>query len=227
MATKVISNWAIARYLVMNGVFAATMFGSAGTMVWMGPWVLLGISLFYMVFMAAVGTRRFPDIVRARAAKMRPEHWWDKTAVGVALAAQISGYVLAGLDRRFGWTTVPVWLSTVSAVFLFGGYLITLWVIATNQYAIGASRIQKDRGQRVVDSGPYGLVRHPMYSTVIVFGLTIPLVLQSLWVYIPSAIMIAAYAFRTVHEDRMLQNGLEGYRDYAARVRYRLVPRVW
>ena len=130
-------------------------------------------------------------------------------------------------NARFHWSQVPLWLTGVGYLFFLISMGGIVWVMRVNKFAEPHVRIQTDRGQRVVDTGPYAVVRHPFYALAILLFGSMPLALGSLWGLLPAGLAAALLVVRTVLEDRLLQRELPGYRDYAGRVRYRLIPGVW
>ena len=131
------------------------------------------------------------------------------------------------MPRRGIGREVPPWLVVVGYVLFLIGNAGTIWVFRVNKFAEPAARIQADRSHAVVDSGPYAIVRHPMYAVTFFICLGLPLALGSYWAFVPSGLAYLLLVLRTTMEDRMLHAGLAGYREYAQRVRYRLVPGVW
>lgn len=158
----------------------------------------------------------------------------EGTQRGDILLAVLMGYssvilsVTAGLDRRFGWSPpMPPALPSGVAVIAALGSLLTIWAMASNRFFSGVVRIQAERGHTVVTTGPYRYVRHPGYVGALLFIPATPLILGSLWTLVPAGVLIGAAILRTALEDRFLQTELNGYREYASRVRYRLVPGLW
>ena len=136
--------------------------------------------------------------------------------------------LVAGLDERFGWAgDLGVAWHVAGAVALAAGLELSSWAMIANAYFSTAVRIQDERGQRVVSSGPYWFVRHPGYVGLILEAIGVPLLLGSWWALIPGVAGAVCMAIRTSFEDRMLRAELPGYQDYAQRVRYRLVPGIW
>jgi protein-S-isoprenylcysteine O-methyltransferase Ste14 len=136
-------------------------------------------------------------------------------------------YVLMALDRRFSWSSVPAPLQVLGAVLLCLGIWLSWQVLKENSFAAPVVKLQKERGHKVVTTGPYAYVRHPMYASVILFAAGAPLLLGS-WVgLLVSPLLLLVLALRAVLEERMLMAELEGYADYAQRVRYRFVPLLW
>ncbi len=136
--------------------------------------------------------------------------------------------IVAGLDHRYGWSPViPLWLVVIGFILITLGYAFAAWALAENRFFYSVVCIQKDRGHVVCDTGPYRLVRHPGYAGNIPPLLGVVLALGSVWTLIPAAAALIVTVIRTVLEDQTLQEELPGYRDYARRVRYRLIPGLY
>jgi len=154
---------------------------------------------------------------------------WDK--VLAPLMAVSIGYpivIVAGLDYRFNWSPeFPLWLIVVGFILISFGYAYATWALAENRFFSSVVRIQTERGHVVCDSGPYRFVRHPGYAGNLLALYGIVLALGSVWTLIPAAVASIITVIRTVLEDRTLQEELSGYRDYARRVRYRLIPGIY
>jgi protein-S-isoprenylcysteine O-methyltransferase Ste14 len=153
---------------------------------------------------------------------------WDKLIIffyGILLCAL---FIVAGLDAvRFEWSSVSISVKVLGWCTFLAALVLISWVLAENTYASRYVRIQKDREHQVISTGPYRFVRHPMYVGVILWVIGVPLVLGSTWALVPSVLVIALFFVRTALEDRTLQKGLPGYKEYSERVRYRLIPAVW
>ena len=144
------------------------------------------------------------------------------------LVGPLAWMIVAGLDERFGWSPqIPLALQLVALVIMVLGYVVGIWAMAVNRYFSAVVRIQKDRGHTVVSDGPYRFVRHPAYATGIVSCLATPILLGSLWALIPCGLVAVVTVVRTALEDKTLLDELDGYKDYARRVRYRLLPGAW
>ena len=135
--------------------------------------------------------------------------------------------MVAGLDVRFGWSSVPLALSLAGLLVVVAGNAVVSWGMSANRYFARVVRIQDDRGQQVCSTGPYRYVRHPGYVGMIVYTIAMAIGLGSWWAVIPALLVAAAFVVRTAMEDRTLQTELPGYSEYASRVPYRLVPGVW
>lgn len=154
---------------------------------------------------------------------------WDKLlAPLMGFAVLFPHVIVAGLDNYYGWTTpFALWLQAIALVLILFGYAFADWALVVNRYFSLMVRIQKDRGHVVCDTGPYRYVRHPAYAGNVVASFTIPFFLDSWWVMGPAVIALVITVVRTALEDRTLINELQGYRDYASRVRYKLIPFIW
>jgi len=146
----------------------------------------------------------------------------------MAFSLMFPPVIVAGLDHRYGWSPAfPLWLIVLGFILISLGYAFAAWALAENRYFSGVVRIQTDRGHVVCDSGPYRIVRHPGYAGNILPLLGIVLALSSVWTLIPAAVALIIAMIRTALEDRTLQEELPGYRNYAQRVRYRLIPGIY
>jgi protein-S-isoprenylcysteine O-methyltransferase Ste14 len=206
-------------------ITAMCLFGAAGRMDWSNAWVLLGISLASGL---AFTVGRSPELSAERR-NVKEGKSWDKVLVGITvLLGPMAMWITAGLDARFRWTSRVSSLGFGAGVAVAAlGAALTAWAMRSNRFFSSVVRIQKDRGHTVVDGGPYRFVRHPGYAGMGVFTLATPLILDSYWAFAPAVITTAVTAVRTAMEDRTLQNELDGYADYARRVRYRLLPGIW
>lgn len=154
---------------------------------------------------------------------------WDKVlAPLMAVSIGFPMVIVAGLDHRYNWSfEFPLWLIAIGFILISLGYAFAAWALAENRFFSSVVRIQTDRGHVVCDSGPYRFVRHPGYAGNILALFGIVLALGSIWTLIPAAVASIISVIRTVLEDQTLQEELSGYRDYARRVRYRLIPGIY
>jgi len=175
--------------------------------------------------------RRHPGLLaeRAKFEKAPGVKPWDKVlAPLMAVSVSFPLVIVAGLDHRFEWSPMfPIWLNIIGIILIASGYAFSVWALVENRFFSGAVRIQTDRGHTVCDTGPYRIVRHPGYTGNILPLFGIVLALGSVWTLIPAIAALTITVIRTVLEDRTLQAELPGYRDYARRVRYRLIPGVF
>jgi protein-S-isoprenylcysteine O-methyltransferase Ste14 len=160
--------------------------------------------------------------------RFRPELSWDKAFITVTIFFTLFWLILMPLDAvRFHWSRMPVALKTVGALVVLISLYISFLTMRENPYSSGVVRVQKDRGQTVISTGPYRCVRHPMYAAAILFFLGTALLLGSWCGVLCTPVFVVFFAFRAVREERLLREGLEGYGAYMAKVKYRFVPCVW
>jgi protein-S-isoprenylcysteine O-methyltransferase Ste14 len=205
------------------------LFLAAGRLDWTAGWVYLGMNFLTQALSAIVLLPRRPDMLAERSKVREGTKDWDRVlAPAIVVFGTPAVLITAGLDARFGWSA-PIGSSLwgLALALAFGSQMFVLWAMATNAFFATTVRIQDERGQRVVSSGPYQLVRHPGYLGSLIYNLAIPLVLGSLWTFVPALITVALLILRTRLEDRTLQAELPGYPEYKAVVRHRLIPGVW
>ena len=209
----------------------ALLFIAAGTLRWPMGWVYAVSLLTSTILSRLVVLFKNPDTLKERAnfSSAQDTEPWDRLLVfWVGLIGPMVMVVVAGLDHRFGWSGgVPGWLQILAAVLLVVGYGAAVWAMIVNKYFSAVARIQEDRGQTVMKSGPYRIVRHPSYGGAVLAGLAFPLMLDALWCFLPALLYIAAVLVRTAKEDAMLVEKLAGYRAYTQETRYRLFPGIW
>lgn len=209
----------------------AVLFIAAGTTAWPMAWVYTALLLASTVGSRLIVYRRNPDTLRERARFTSSEgtQRWDRLLVLiVGLIGPAAMTLVAGLDRRWDWSAVvPAAVQVLGAILVAGGYGLAVWAMVENPYFSSVARLQKDRAQQVVTTGPYRIVRHPSYAGAILAALALPFMLDALWSLIPGLLLAAALVARTALEDRMLVAGLHGYPRYAEITRYRLVPGLW
>jgi protein-S-isoprenylcysteine O-methyltransferase Ste14 len=221
-----VSNKKIWRILV-RVLPMAIPFVVAGNIRWTRGWVWLGLTLSTMAVNIAVIRARNPGLLEARLAHTRPTRWFDKVFVALYLIGLLGCVVVAGLAARLGWPQLSIgWLYLGIALHLAGMAPATA-AMATNPYLEGTVRIQDERGHVVIASGPYSVVRHPMYVGLSLMILAWPLVFGVLWDYLPAGLVVLLFVFRAACEDRTLRNELAGYEEYTRHTRYRMVPGLW
>jgi len=210
-------------------VMATAFFGSSGTFLWPEVWFYLAIQFTFSTFTMFWMKKHDPELLRERMTFLKPgARSWDKAFIFGGTLVFIPYLLLPGLDAvRYGWSTVPQVVENAAFLGIVVALVIYFRVIRENRYLTGVIEIQHTRGHRVVDTGPYRYVRHPMYSGAMMMLFSLPLALGSLWALIPASLLTAMLLVRTHYEDRMLKAELDGYRDYAQRTRYRIIPGVW
>ena len=211
--------------LVVYAIFGLILFIAAGTVRWPEAWVYLALYLGSSVAGAMLIP---PEVIAERGARKQNVERWDRVITALATLSTLAIYLVAGLDHRWGWAPSLLW-GWEAAAFLIcaAGLALFLWAMRVNAYFSTAARLQGDRGQVVCSSGPYRWVRHPGYLGYILFHLATPIFLGSYWALVPAAAFAVVFVVHTWLEDRMLMQRLPGYAEFAAGVRYRLLPGIW
>ncbi len=202
----------------------ALIFFPAGDWRWQEGWRLIGILFIPMVCAGAVMMVKSPALLRKRL-KAKEARQAQSLVIQLSGLMFLAGFLLAGLDHRFGWSQLPDWVSMGASLLLLVGYCLYAEVMRENAYLSRTIEIQE--GQKLVDTGLYGIVRHPMYSATLLLFLSIPLVLGSLPAFMVFLSYPAIIAKRIQNEEQLLIQELEGYGAYTQRVRWRLVPYIW
>jgi protein-S-isoprenylcysteine O-methyltransferase Ste14 len=221
------------RRLVLATIFGIVfyilcLFIPAGTWAWSRGWLFFCVFIGTIVLVAVYLKRVNPEVISARINRHKGTKRWDLILMSFFFLTFISALVLASLDDgRFHWSHAPWWVCAVGYVLLIVGIAGTTWAESVNKFFERTVRIQTDRGHTVIDTGPYGIIRHPGYVGAILLILGMPLALGSYWAMIPAILTCLLLVVRTILEDQTLQNELPGYKEYAKRVRYKLVPCVW
>jgi protein-S-isoprenylcysteine O-methyltransferase Ste14 len=213
----------------MGVVFVAvTLFVPAGTLNWAMGWALVGIYAIWVAATALILIPNSPELLIERATRKKGNKTWDTVLLSIVGLTTIAKYILAGLDVRFEWTAqMSLALQITALVIAALGYALVTWATAANAFFSKIVRIQDDRGHAVATGGPYRYVRHPGYIGTIASELATPIMLGSLWAFIPGVLAALLFVVRTALEDRTLQEELDGYTEYAQQTRYRLLPGVW
>jgi protein-S-isoprenylcysteine O-methyltransferase Ste14 len=209
---------------------AALLFGSAGRLDWAMGWALVGVYALWVGGVAVILIPTNPEMLAERARRsLEGTKKWDMVILSVVGVIELVKLIVAGLDMRWGWSPqfpLALQLAGVVVAVLAQDVLLT-WSMAANAFFSMTVRIQEERGHTVVTGGPYRYVRHPGYAASILFLLATPLILSSVWAFIPSGISVLLSVVRTALEDKTLLEELDGYEEYAQRVRYRLLPGIW
>jgi len=219
--------WAV-KTLIMNLLLVVGAFWAAGRLDWLWGWVMTALLLGNLLLMGVWFIPTRPDLLIERSQAAENMADWDRfLALPMAVLGPLLIAVVAGLDERYGWSSVPLPLSIAAVVLAQAGTCWAIWAMAVNRFFSGVVRIQSERGHAVQTGGPYAVMRHPGYAGSALYDLAMPLMLGSWWGLIPALATIVVVVARTKLEDRKLQAELDGYADYARRVRYRLLPGVW
>ena len=210
------------------GGFGALLFLSAGRLDWVAGWLYLGIMTIFTAINYAYLRRKNPELIAHRMRLGKGTKTWDKIWMGVFTPVFLAVYVVAALDAgRFGWSEMPLLLWPVGLALFLPGTILLTWSMGVNPFFEKTVRIQTERGHRVIDTGPYGFVRHPGYVGFLGWILSAPLLLGSWWAFLPAILSVVVLVVRTALEDRTLREELPGYLEYAGRIRFRLIPKVW
>lgn len=208
---------------------AAILFGASGRLGWVMGWVVVGVYAVWTGATALTIIPTNPEMLAERTGPKKGTKKWDTVLLSVIGVAEMVKYIVAGLDARWGWSPqIPLALQLAGVVVAVLGYdVILVWAMAENAFFSQTVRIQKERGHTVATGGPYRYVRHPGYVGTILFELATPVMLGSWWALIPGGLSALLTVIRTALEDRTLHEELDGYREYAQWVRYRLLPGIW
>ena len=207
--------------LLMVGLL---IFLPAGTFAYPYGWLLVGLLFVPMLIAGFVMLAKSPELLKKRL-DVKEKQGAQKGVVAFSGLMFIVGFVVAGLDFRFGWSAVPPWVVVTASVLFLVAYGLYAEVMRENAYL--SRTIKVEQGQTVVDTGMYSIVRHPMYAVTVLLFLMIPLVLGSWYALVAFAFYPAAIAVRLTDEEKLLTKELPGYTEYKQKVRYRLIPFIW
>lgn len=207
--------------LVMIG---ALLFLPAGTWNYSNGWLFCALLFIPMLILGIVLFVKAPDLLRKRLASKEKENT-QKQVIGLSLLMFVGGFLIAGLDFRFGWSRMPGWVTGIASVVLLVSYGLYAEVMRENVYLSRTVEVQE--GQKVTDTGLYGIVRHPMYMATTFLFLSIPLVLGSWYAFAIFLIYPALLVRRIQNEEAVLEAGLPGYAAYKQKVKFRMIPFVW
>jgi len=206
-------------------LIAILLLVSAGKTDWIYAWVYIISSVLVIIINACFFPR---ELISERGRKKDNVEKWDKLISGLLTLPWFALYIVSGLDIRFGLSLeLATWIHISGLVIFILGNALVSWAMISNIYFSTAVRIQYDRGHHVSIGGPYRFMRHPGYVGMIIYLLATPLVLGSIWAFIPASLTGILFIIRTAFEDNTLKNKLEGYKEYAERVKYRLIPGIW
>ena len=215
---------ALVKFVLGLVLIGLLLFLPAFTFDYFGAWLFLGLLFIPMLIMGIVLFIKAPALLEKRLNNREKE----KAQQGViALSGLLFpvGFVLSALDFRFGWSRVPWWLVAVASFLFLIGYAMYAEVMRENAYLSRIVEVQE--GQKVISTGLYGIVRHPMYLAALLMFLPLPLILGSFWGLLPFALYPVVTVIRILNEEKVLTEGLDGYAEYKNKVKYRLIPFVW
>lgn len=215
---------ALIKFTVGLALVGLLLFLPAGTLSYANGWLFIGLLFLPMLLLGIVLLIRSPKLLEKRLGAKEKENT-QKGVVAASGLLFIVGFAVAGLDFRFGWSEIPLWVVTVASVVLLISYALYAEVMRENAYL--SRTVEVREGQKVVDTGLYGIVRHPMYAVTVWLFLSIPVVLGSWWAFLCFLPYVALIVIRIINEEKLLTSELEGYEEYKKRVKYRLLPFIW
>ena len=215
---------AIAKFFMGVLLVGALIFLPAWTLSYMQGWLLMGILFIPMFIAGLVMMAKSPELLRKRLSA-KEEQGEQRTVILLSGLMFLAAFVIAGLNYRFGWIVLPMWVSYLGAGIFILAYILYAEVLRENAYLSRTIEVQE--GQKVIDTGLYGIVRHPMYMATLFLFMAMPLVLGSLISFFIMYLYIPIIVKRILNEEKVLEEGLEGYADYKKRIRYRLIPLIW
>ena len=215
---------ALTKFLLGVIILGLLLFLPAGSLHYWQGWLLMGILFIPMAVVGIVMMAKNPELLRKRL-NAKEKEAEQKSVVAMSGLLFVTAFVLAGLNWRFGWYVLPNWVVWVAAVLFLASYLLYAEVMRENTYLSRTVEVQDN--QKVIDTGLYGIVRHPMYMATTVMFLTMPLVLSSPISFLVILGYIPVIARRIGNEEDVLGKGLKGYQDYKKKVRYKMIPFLW
>lgn len=215
---------AIVKFLSGLLIAGLLLFLPAGTIAYRQAWLFIGILFIPMFIAGLIMMKKSPDLLRKRL-DVREEQSEQKAVIALSGLMFLAAFIVAGLNFRFGWSVLPDWVSYASAVVFLMAYALYAEVLRENVWLSRTVEVQEN--QKVIDTGLYGIVRHPMYMSTLLLFLSMPLVLGSVISFVIMLAYIPIIAKRISNEEQVLERGLEGYTQYKRRVKYKVIPFVW
>ena len=217
-------NAVVLRYVLAAIVYGLIFFVTAGTIRYWEAWVYMGILFIPMLFVFIYLLKNNPELLERRL-RIRETQKPQKLIIVLSIFAFLLAFIIPGLDHRFGWSTVPVAVVIIADIIALAGYSIFFLVIKENEYASRVIEVEKD--QKVISTGPYAVVRHPMYLGASLMYLLSPIALGSFWAVIAFLPLPVLLVLRIFNEEQVLAKELPGYKAYMKKVKYRLIPFIW
>lgn len=215
---------ASAKFLLGLAFVCALLFIPAGSFAYLNAWLFICLLFVPMLILGVILFIRSPELLKRRL-DAKEEESTQKGVVALSALLFLAGFIVAGLDFRFGWSTVPGWVTAVASAILLVSYALYAEVMRENVYL--SRTVKVEDGQRVIDKGLYAVVRHPMYAVTVWLFLSIPVVLGSWWALLCFLPYVLVIALRITNEEKLLEAELEGYSEYKKKVKYRLIPFIW
>lgn len=222
--TKGLFYQAILKFILGLVVIGILIFLPAGTFYYWNAWLFIGILFIPMFFAGIVMMFKNPELLKKRL-NAKEQQAQQNLVIKLSGLMFILGFVIAGLNFRFKWIIIPNWVSWIAAAVFLLSYLLYAEVLRENSYL--SRTIEVQQGQRVIDTGLYGIVRHPMYSATIILFLSMPLVLGSIFSFVIFLVYPIIITKRIKNEEIVLEKGLEGYAEYKKTVKYKIIPFIW
>ena len=215
---------ALSKFLIGLIIICILLFIPAGTLDYPNGWLFIALLFIPMFFAGIIMLFMSPDLLRRRL-NAKEEEDEQKTVILVSGIIFLLAFILAGLNFRFGWFKLPTMVIIIASIIFLIAYIMYAEVLKENEYL--SRTVEVSENQKVVDSGLYGLVRHPMYTSTIFLFLSMPLVLDSIFSFIVMLIYPIIIIFRIRNEEKVLENDLIGYKEYKEKVKYKLIPYLW
>lgn len=215
---------AVTKFLLGVLIIGLLIFLPAGDIAYMGGWLFMGILFIPMFVAGIIMLFKNPELLKSRldAKESRKE---QNAVVKLSGLMFVLGFIVAGLDHRFNWSRLPLWVVIAAAVLFLIAYILYAEVLRENAYLSRTIKVQEN--QKVIDTGLYGIVRHPMYAATLLLFLTMPLILGSVFAFIIFLAYPLIIAKRIIDEEKLLSEELTGYKKYKQKVKYRLIPFIW
>lgn len=223
MTTKLFIQ-AVSKFVLGVILVGLMIFLPAGTLMFPNGWLLMEILFVPMFFAGIVMMFKNPELLKKRL-KVKEQRTEQSLVIKLSGLMFLAGFVIAGLDFRFGWCPLPNGTVIAAAVIFLLAYLLYAEVLRENTYLSRTIKVQEN--QKVIDTGLYGVIRHPMYSATLLLFLSMPIVLGSVYAFLLFLVYPFIIAKRIKDEERLLTDDLEGYREYKIKVKYRLIPFIW
>jgi protein-S-isoprenylcysteine O-methyltransferase Ste14 len=215
---------ALIKFTFGLALVGALLFLPAGSLAFFNAWLFIGLLFVPMLILGIVLLVKSPDLLKKRLDAKEKQNA-QKGVVAISALLFLAGFIVAGLDFRFGWSHMPTWAVAVASAVLLISYALYCEVMRENAYL--SRTIEVQNGQKVVDTGLYGIVRHPMYAVTIWLFLAIPVLLGSLYALLCFLPYIPVIVVRILNEEKLMSAELDGYEEYKKRVKYRLLPLIW
>jgi len=214
----------ITRFSLVPIVLLLLILIPAGTLIYWQVYLYITILVVPMIFVLFYFLKNDPLFLERRTKAKEKEK--EQIIIQIVFSfIFLSGFVIPGFDKRFGWSDVPIYIVIIADIVILLGYLLIFFVFKQNSYASRIVEVEKN--QKVISTGLYGFVRHPMYIGVIIMFVPTPIALGSYWGLIPMSTILVALVFRITNEEKVLSKDLPGYKDYCQKTRYRMIPYVW